>query len=112
MASHRVAGAPLDFAALRIELEVPGDFSLAAQAEAEADDAGRVVQLRDADAIADVASFIRPGSALEAEPQRLASPSEQSDLFQHGLTRSWPPCRRSCRRRTSWHIVLIAPSST
>jgi VacB/RNase II family 3'-5' exoribonuclease len=34
MSSHRVAGAPLDFAALRAELEVPGDFDSAALADA------------------------------------------------------------------------------
>jgi exoribonuclease R len=32
--SHRVAGAPLDFAALRAQLEVPGDFAAAVLAEA------------------------------------------------------------------------------
>jgi exoribonuclease R len=32
--SHRVAGAPLDFAALRSELEVPGDFAAAVRDEA------------------------------------------------------------------------------
>src|SRR3954467_10191685 len=97
--THRVAGAPLDFAALRAELEVPGDFP-----SAVLDDASRAVDevvlpdedrtdiplvtidppgSRDLDqavhiaraddghlvsyAIADVASFVRPGSALDAE---------------------------------------------
>ncbi|MGH3025532.1 MAG: RNB domain-containing ribonuclease, partial [Gaiellaceae bacterium] len=32
--THRVAGAPLDFAALRTELEVPGDFSSAVSDDA------------------------------------------------------------------------------
>ncbi len=32
---HRVAGAPLDFAALRVELGVPGDFTPEALADAE-----------------------------------------------------------------------------
>lgn len=36
MAAHRVAGAPLDFAALRVELEVPGDFAAPVLAEATA----------------------------------------------------------------------------
>jgi exoribonuclease R len=39
--SHRVAGAPLDFAALRTELEVPGDFASGVLDEARAA-AGRV----------------------------------------------------------------------
>jgi exoribonuclease R len=96
---HRVAGAPLDFAALRDELEVPGDFSAAAladaaeaasQAQPVGDDATGIpfvtidpVGSRDLDqavhiapladgylvsyAIADVASFVRPGSALDAD---------------------------------------------
>jgi exoribonuclease R len=34
MISHRVAGAPLDFAALRTELSVPGDFAAVVLAEA------------------------------------------------------------------------------
>ena len=97
--THRVAGAPLDFAVLREALEVPGDFSSAALADAAAaaaspelpdvdatdvpfvtidppgskdlDQALHVA--RDADgylvsyAIADVASFVRPGSALDTE---------------------------------------------
>ena len=113
MSSHRVAGAPLDFAELRTELEVPGDFDSAAQSEAEqAAQAGRAGQSgaanpsgspeasqyadatdlpfvtidppgsRDLDqamylqrdgsgyvvhyAIADVAAFVAPGSALDA----------------------------------------------
>src|SRR5918911_2978180 len=33
--THRVAGAPLDFAALRAELGVPGDFSSEVLADAE-----------------------------------------------------------------------------
>ncbi|MDT4907319.1 MAG: hypothetical protein QOI69_560 [Pseudonocardiales bacterium] len=107
MVSHRIAGAPLDFAALRAELEVPGDFTSAALADAASaaetvpeaswvdsafddatdipfvtiDPAGsrdldQAVHLAsDADgylvsyAIADVASFVRPGSALDAETQ-------------------------------------------
>ena len=36
MMSHRVAGAPLDFSALRSELAVPGDFSADVAAEAQA----------------------------------------------------------------------------
>jgi VacB/RNase II family 3'-5' exoribonuclease len=105
MVTHRIAGAPLDFAALRAELEVPGDFSSAALADAtHAADAGaeaswvepgrddateipfvtidpagsrdldQAVHLASAGdgylvsyAIADVASFVRPGSALDAE---------------------------------------------
>jgi len=97
--THRVAGAPLDFAALREELEVPGDFSAAALAAADA--AARAAPLPDDDAtdipfvtidppgsrdldqavhiarerdgylvsyaIADVAAFVRPGSALDDE---------------------------------------------
>jgi VacB/RNase II family 3'-5' exoribonuclease len=35
MVSHRLAGAPLDFAALRRDLAVPGEFSAEAQTEAE-----------------------------------------------------------------------------
>jgi exoribonuclease R len=99
MGSHRVAGAPLDFAALRTELAVPGDFSLQALRDATA--AAQKVELPDEDAtdipfvtvdpagskdldqavhlaregsgylvsyaIADVASFVTPGSALDAE---------------------------------------------
>jgi VacB/RNase II family 3'-5' exoribonuclease len=102
MGSHRVAGAPLDFAALRDELEVPGDFTSAALADAER--AAALVELPDEDAtdvpfvtidppgsrdldqavhiahngdgylvsyaIADVASFVRPGSALDTETHR------------------------------------------
>src|SRR6516164_3205055 len=99
MGSHRVAGAPLDFAALRTELAVPGDFSLSAlnqansaaiQAEMPDEDAtdipfvtvdpagskdlDQAVHLaREGDgylvcyAIADVASFVTPGSALDVE---------------------------------------------
>jgi exoribonuclease R len=100
MSSRRIAGAPLDFAALRTELEVPGDFSSAALTEAEhaatspvadaridatdldlvtldpagsrdldqavhlaRDGAGYLVHY----AIADVAAFVAPGSALDAE---------------------------------------------
>ncbi|PZS16302.1 MAG: ribonuclease II [Pseudonocardiales bacterium] len=108
MDSHRVAGAPLDFAALRDELEVPGDFSAAALADASgaadarswmgsaADDPDGADDIpfvtvdpagsRDLDqavhiartdggylvsyAIADVASFVPPDSALDAETQR------------------------------------------
>jgi VacB/RNase II family 3'-5' exoribonuclease len=102
MGTHRVAGAPLDFAALRVELEVPGDFPSAALADA--DTAARSVELPDEDAtdlplvtidppgstdldqavhlarngtgylvsyaIADVGSFVRPGSALDEEAHR------------------------------------------
>lgn len=103
MSSRRIAGAPLDFAALRAELEVPGDFSSAALADAEHAvaapvDHGVPVRIdatdidfvtvdppgsRDLDqaahlaragdgyvvhyAIADVAAFVVPGSALDAE---------------------------------------------
>lgn len=100
--SHRVAGAPLDFEALRVELEVPGDFT--PEVLAEADTAASGVTLpeldrtdlamvtidppgsRDLDqavhlarsgsgfvvsyAIADVAAFVRPGSALDVETHR------------------------------------------
>ncbi len=45
---HRVAGAPLDFAALRAELEVPGDF--ASEVLAEADRALATVRMPDDDA--------------------------------------------------------------
>jgi VacB/RNase II family 3'-5' exoribonuclease len=97
--THRVAGAPLDFAVLREELEVPGDFSSAALADAEAAAARPVLPdsdatdvpfvtidppgskdldqalhiARDGDgylvsyAIADVASFVSPDSALDVE---------------------------------------------
>jgi VacB/RNase II family 3'-5' exoribonuclease len=102
MGSHRVAGAPLDFAALRDELEVPGDFSAAVLADAQR--AAESVELPDEDAtdipfvtidppgsrdldqavhiaragtgylvsyaIADIASFVLPGSALDEEAQR------------------------------------------
>ena len=47
MAARRVAGAPLDFAALRDELEVPGDF--AAQALSDAAAAAAHPRLPDAD---------------------------------------------------------------
>ena len=101
MSSRRIAGAPLDFAALRVELEVPGDFSSAALEDAHraaaspSDAIGRVDATgidfvtvdpsgsRDLDqavhlardgsgyvvhyAIADVAAFVAPGSALDAE---------------------------------------------
>lgn len=105
MVSHRVAGAPLDFATLRDELEVPGDFSSPALAEASAaaragaDPEGDPADAtdipfvtvdppgsRDLDqavhiardgtgytvsyAIADVASFVRPGGALDDETHR------------------------------------------
>jgi VacB/RNase II family 3'-5' exoribonuclease len=103
--SHRLAGAPLNFAELRSELAVPGEFSSAAMAEAgegaaspilpdedataipfvtvdpagsedldqavhiaASDDGGYVVRY----AIADVAAFVRPGSALDDEAQRRA----------------------------------------
>ena len=48
MRSHRVAGAPLDFDALRAQLEVPGDF--AAEVVAEAERAAGAVQLPHEDA--------------------------------------------------------------
>jgi exoribonuclease R len=101
MVTRRVAGAPLDFAPLRAELAVPGDFACALVQEAER--AAREVPLPDEDAtdlplvtvdpagsrdldqalhlaregdgylvsyaIADVASFVRPGSALDEEAQ-------------------------------------------
>ena len=102
MVTHRVAGSPLDFAALRAELAVAGDFpsDVLADAERSAVD----VQLPDEDAtdipfvtvdpagsrdldqalhiaregdgflvsyaIADVASFVRPGSPVDEEAQR------------------------------------------
>ena len=102
MTSHRVAGAPVDFTRLRVELAVPGDF--AASALAEADRAARSVELPDEDAtdipfvtvdpagsrdldqavhiardgdgflvsyaIADVASFVAPGSSLDEDTHR------------------------------------------
>jgi exoribonuclease R len=100
--THRVAGAPLDFAALRTQLEVPGDFgsavldeaARAAAASALPDedatdipfvtidppgsrDLDQAVHIaRDGDgyvvryAIADVASFVRAGGALDAETHR------------------------------------------
>jgi VacB/RNase II family 3'-5' exoribonuclease len=102
MSSHRVAGAPLDFVALRHELEVPGDFS--AEVAAAAADAAEHPILPDEDAtdipfltidpagsldldqalhlersdqgyrvhyaIADVAAFVRPGSAVDDEAHR------------------------------------------
>lgn len=103
MGSHRVAGVPVDFAALRSELQVAGDF--APEVIAEAERAAAHVELPDADAtdipfvtvdpvgsrdldqavhivrdgdgyvvhyaIADVASFVRPGGPLdEATRQR------------------------------------------
>lgn len=46
--THRIAGAPLDFAALRIELEVPGDFDSSALTQAER--AATNVRLPDEDA--------------------------------------------------------------
>jgi exoribonuclease R len=100
--SHRVAGAPLDFAALRADLQVPGDFPATVLAEAAR--AAQQAALPDHDrtdipfvtvdpagskdldqavhlahdgggylvsyAIADVASFVRPGSELDAESHR------------------------------------------
>lgn len=48
MVAHKVAGAPLDYAALRDELAVPGDFASAVLADAERVAAG--VQLPDEDA--------------------------------------------------------------
>jgi exoribonuclease R len=100
--THRVAGAPLDFAALRRGMEVPGDFASTVLDEAR--HAADALQLPDGDAtdiplvtidppgsrdldqalhiarsgdgyavsyaIADVAAFIRAGSALDAEAHR------------------------------------------
>ena len=48
MGSHRVAGAPLDFAALRTSLQVPGDF--ASEVIAEVGDAVAHLELPDEDA--------------------------------------------------------------
>lgn len=103
MVAHRLAGAPLDFAALRGELEVPGEFPADVQAEAATaaaspvlpdddatdipfvtvDPAGsrdldQAVHIGQSDsggylvsyAIADVAAFVRPGSALDTEAMR------------------------------------------
>ncbi|MEO6886818.1 MAG: RNB domain-containing ribonuclease [Jatrophihabitantaceae bacterium] len=104
MGSHRVAGAPLDFASLRAELEVPGGF--ASDVLAEADRAAMQVVLPDEDAtdiplvtvdptgsrdldqavhiaradvgylvtyaVADVAAYVRPNSALDEEVQARA----------------------------------------
>ncbi len=100
--SHRVAGAPLDFDALRAQLEVPGDF--ASEVVDEATHAAESVRLPDEDAtdiplvtidptgsrdldqavhiaragdgylvsyaIADVAAYVPPGGALDAETRR------------------------------------------
>jgi exoribonuclease R len=100
--THRVAGAPLDFAALRTQLEVPGDFAPAVLDEAAR--AATTPSLPDEDAtdipfvtidprgsrdldqavhiatdgdghlvsyaIADVAAFVTPGDALDAETRR------------------------------------------
>jgi exoribonuclease R len=104
--THRVAGAPLEFAALRSQLEVPGDFPSAARSEARR--AAAAVELPDEDAsgipfvtidpagsrdldqavhisrtgtgdatayeisyaIADVAAFVEPGGAIDAEAHR------------------------------------------
>jgi VacB/RNase II family 3'-5' exoribonuclease len=102
MVAHRVAGAPLDFAALRAELVVTGDF--ASDVQAQAREAARAVELPDEDAtdipfvtvdppgsrdldqavhiaregdgylvsyaIADVAAFVRPDSAVDVEARR------------------------------------------
>ncbi|WAX56561.1 RNB domain-containing ribonuclease [Jatrophihabitans cynanchi] len=102
MGSHRVAGAPVDFAALRSELQVAGDF--APEVSAEAERAATHLDLPDADAtdiafvtvdpagsrdldqavhiarngdgylvsyaIADVASFVSPDSALDEATHR------------------------------------------
>jgi exoribonuclease R len=100
--THRVAGAPLDFATLRAELEVPGDFASAVLDEArhsatefvlpdndetgiplvtidpagsrDLDQAVHIAREGDGHvvsyAIADVAAFVRPGSALDAEAHR------------------------------------------
>src|SRR5882757_6901467 len=103
MVAHRLAGAPLDFAALRSELEVPGEFPAEVLTEATAvakspilpdDDATDIPFVtvdqagsRDLDqavhigrsgdggylvsyAIADVAAFFLPGSALDTETLR------------------------------------------
>lgn len=48
MVAHKVAGAPVDFAALRAELAVPGDF--ASDVLAEADRSAAAVELPDEDA--------------------------------------------------------------
>jgi exoribonuclease R len=102
MSVHRVAGAPLDFAAVRSELAVTGDF--ASDVLADAERAASDVHLPDEDAtdipfvtvdppgsrdldqavhiaargdgflvsyaIADVAAFVRPGSATDVEARR------------------------------------------
>lgn len=102
MVSHKVAGAPFGFVALRDELEVPGDFASDVLDDAERacanskpvgadrtdiefvtiDPAGsrdldQAVHLARAGdgylvsyAIADVGSFVEPGSALDAETHR------------------------------------------
>ena len=103
MVAHKLAGAPLDFAALRGELEVPGEFPPDVRAEAatvakspvlpdddatdipfvtvdpagsrDLDQAVHIGQASDGGylvsyAIADVAAFVRPGSALDAEAMR------------------------------------------
>jgi exoribonuclease R len=102
MVAHRVAGAPVDFIALREELAVPGDF--ASNVLVEAERSAAEVELPDEDAtdiplvtvdplgsrdldqavhiassssgylvsyaIADVAAFVRPDGALDAEANR------------------------------------------
>src|SRR3954463_10423815 len=99
---HRVAGAPLDFSALRKQLEVPGDFASDALADAAQGIQGLQLPAADATdiafvtidpkgskdldqaihiaragdgylvsyAIADVAAFVPPGGALDAETHR------------------------------------------
>lgn len=100
MVSHRLAGAPLDFAALRSELAVPGEFSAAVIDEAtrsaaspnwpdddrtdlplvtidpvgsmDLDQAVHLAATKGGGylvsyAIADVASFVRPGGDLDQE---------------------------------------------
>jgi exoribonuclease R len=143
LVTHRVAGAPLDFAALRSELAVPGDFApdVLEQAHAAAQHVERPdhdatdiplvtidpVGSRDLDqavhlagtgegfvvhyAIADVASFVRPGSALDAETVRrgetLYFPDTRIPLhppvLSEGAASLLPGCERPA---VLWRIVL------
>ncbi|HEV7204203.1 MAG TPA: RNB domain-containing ribonuclease [Jatrophihabitans sp.] len=143
--THRIAGAPLDFAALRSELEVPGDFDSAVLADAE--HAAASVRLPDPDAtdipfvtidpagsrdldqalhiardgdgfvvsyaIADVASFVVPGSALDAETHRrgetLYFPDVRVPLHPPGLSEAAASLLPGqIRPAVLWRITLDA----
>jgi exoribonuclease R len=143
--THRVAGAPLDFAALRQELEVPGDFVSAVLDEAQrvaaapelpdedatdipfvtidppgsrdldqavhvaADGDGHLVSY----AIADVATFVRPGGPIDAEAHRRG----ETLYFPDGRVPLHPPVLSEgaasllpgdIRPAVLWRIVLDA----